>query len=96
MLYHIPQSRQDSFGHLGLDLGELYFMEMVVFGLVKLEREGLDLVEGLDIQVLLAELEKFGNGLVYWILGLWGYGSFGLRHLMELVKDLAIVAMFRE
>ena len=44
----------------------------------------------------LAELEEFGNGLVYWSLGLGGYEWFGLRHLVELVKDLAIVAMFRE
>ena len=39
------------------------------------------------------DLEKFGNRLVYWSLGLEGYKWFGLRHLVELVKDLAIVAI---
>ena len=45
-------------------------MEVVVFGLVELGREGLDLAKVLDVQVPLVELEEFGNGLVYWSLGL--------------------------
>ena len=52
-------------------------------------------MEAFDVRVPLAKLETFGNGLVYWSLGLEGYKWFGLRHLVELVKDLAIVAMFR-
>ncbi|PHT38009.1 hypothetical protein CQW23_21582 [Capsicum baccatum] len=69
MLYYIPQSGRNNFGHLELDLEELYFVEVVVFGLVELGRKGLDLVEVLDAQVVLAELAKFGNGLFYWSLG---------------------------
>ncbi|PHT55319.1 putative LRR receptor-like serine/threonine-protein kinase [Capsicum baccatum] len=74
----------------------LDFMEVVVFGLVGLGRVGLDLVEVLYAQVPLAELEEFGNRVVYWSLGLGGYEWFGLRYLVELVKYLAIVAMFQE
>ncbi|PHT27104.1 hypothetical protein CQW23_33293 [Capsicum baccatum] len=69
LLYYIPQSRRNDFGRLELDLEELYFVEVVVFSLVELGRKGLDLVEELDTQVVLAELEKFGNGLFYWSLG---------------------------
>ena len=47
-------------------------MEVVVFGLVELGREGLDLVKVLGAQVPLVELEDFGNGLFYWSLGLGG------------------------
>ncbi|KAF3622164.1 putative universal stress protein A-like protein-like [Capsicum annuum] len=71
-------------------------MEVVVFGLVELGREGLDFVEVLDFQVPLAELEEFGNVLVYCSHGLEGYAWFDLRHFVELVKDLAFGAMFRE
>ncbi|PHT38007.1 hypothetical protein CQW23_21580 [Capsicum baccatum] len=72
------------------------FNEVVVFGLVELGKEGLDLGEVLDAQVLVAELKKFENGLVYWSLGLGGDGLFGLWHLVEQAKDLTIVAMFQE
>ncbi|PHU02168.1 hypothetical protein BC332_27419 [Capsicum chinense] len=64
---------------------------MVVFNLVKFGREGLDLVEVLGVQVPLVELDDFGNGLVYWSLGLGDYGWFGLWHLVELGKDLDLI-----
>ncbi|KAM3394030.1 hypothetical protein P3S68_003031 [Capsicum galapagoense] len=95
-LYHIPQSGRDNFGRLELHLEELDFVELVVFDLLELGREDLDLVEVFGVQVSLMELEDFGNGLVYWSLRLGGSGLFGLRHLVELGKDLVIEAMFRD
>ncbi|PHT54599.1 hypothetical protein CQW23_09061 [Capsicum baccatum] len=94
-LYHIPQGARDGFGHLELDLEELDFVKVVVFGLVELGKEVLDFVEVFDVRVPFTKLEEFENGLVYWSLSLGGYEWFGLRHLVELVKDLAIVAMFQ-
>ncbi|PHT80725.1 hypothetical protein T459_13740 [Capsicum annuum] len=64
------------------------FLKVVVFGLVEFGRDGMDSVEVFGFQVPLVKLNEFGNGLVYWILSLGGYEWFGLRHLVELVKDL--------
>ncbi|KAF3639202.1 hypothetical protein FXO37_24056 [Capsicum annuum] len=49
-----------------------------------LGRKGSDFMKAVDVRVPLAELEEFGNRLVYWSLGLGGYEWFGLRHLVEL------------
>lgn len=71
-------------------------MEVMVFGLVQLGRKGSDLVDVFHVQIPLVGLKELRNVLAYWSHGLEGYEWFGLRHLAELVVDLAFGAMFWE